>query len=212
MRLSREHSRRQTRERLLAAASELFTEHGVNGTSVERIAERAGYSRGAFYGNFDDKHELIVELLAKRTEREREEIVELGGQATSPTHMADLLRAWHRARAEHLEGWLALRLELVLYALRAPEIRPLLAERELFARTAIAGGVLRGLADRDAQPPADPEFLSLIVHALEDGLLIQGLLTPDGVGDRAVVDAVDLLLDSWAALDNQRNGSCTTTE
>jgi AcrR family transcriptional regulator len=49
-RLTREESRKRTRDRLVAAAAELFTEQGVNGTSVEQIAERAGYSRGAFTG------------------------------------------------------------------------------------------------------------------------------------------------------------------
>src|SRR3954471_10523442 len=66
-RLTREESREQTRERLLAAAAELFAERGVNGTSVEQIAERAGYTRGAFYGNFDGKPELLVALLRQRT-------------------------------------------------------------------------------------------------------------------------------------------------
>ncbi|MER7130409.1 TetR/AcrR family transcriptional regulator [Streptosporangium saharense] len=201
MRLSREQSREETRRRLLASASELFAERGVNGASIEQIAERAGYSRGAFYGNFDGKHELVVELLTRRTEREREEIVELCGQATSSAHLTDLLRAWHRDRAEHREGWLALRLELLLYALRNPEIRPLLAERELLAREAITDGVRRELARRDARPPADPNLLSMIIHALEDGLLVQGLLTPGDVGDHTTFDTVTLLLDSWAALD-----------
>ena len=42
VRLTREQSRQRTRERLLAAAADLFTERGVTGTSVEQVAERAG--------------------------------------------------------------------------------------------------------------------------------------------------------------------------
>ncbi|MFD0887042.1 TetR/AcrR family transcriptional regulator [Streptosporangium algeriense] len=204
MRLSREQSRAETRRKLLTAASELFAERGVNGTSIEQIAERAGYTRGAFYGNFDGKHELVVALLTRRAEREREEMAEMLGQATSSAHLTNLLYAWHRDRAEHEEGWLALRLELLLYALRNPEIRPLLAQRELFARDAITEGVRRELVRRDAEPPADPKLLSLIVHALEDGLLVQRLLTPDDVDDHTTTDAVILLLDSWAALDTRK--------
>ncbi|MFE7800074.1 TetR/AcrR family transcriptional regulator [Nocardia sp. NPDC057440] len=189
-RLTREQSRQQTRDRLLAAAAELFAERGVNGTSVEQIAERAGYTRGAVYGNFTDKHELIVELLVQRTQREIDEVSRLDHTTREP------LRQFNRDRAEHLTDWLALRLELILHILRNPDLRPRLAERELLARAAITAGV----ADELPRPPADPAFLALIIHALEDGLLIQKLLTPEGIPDDVVVAAGELLISSWAAL------------
>ncbi|KAA2265716.1 TetR/AcrR family transcriptional regulator [Solihabitans fulvus] len=196
-RLSRAESREQTRERLLTAAAELFAEQGVSGASVEQIAERAGYSRGAFYGNFDDKHELVLALLRQRTEHEFEEVRALGEAAGSFQDALAPLRQWHRDRAKHLTQWLALRTELLLYALRHKEIRPVLAERERFARAAMAAGLEREFRANDAEPPADLAFLALILHALEDGLLIQRLLTPEDVGDEVVVDAVEILLRSW---------------
>lgn len=199
-RLTRQESRRRTRGRLLEAAAELIAERGVNGASVEQIAERAGYSRGAFYGNFDGKDALVAELLAERTRREAEEVREATAGAATRAEAFDALRAWNRERARNLESWLALRMELLLHAIRTPELRPLLAEREQAARSALAEGVRREL-DRDgAAPPADPAFLALIAHALEDGLLIQRVLDPAAVGDEAVVDAVELLLRSWTAL------------
>ncbi|MFE6741449.1 TetR/AcrR family transcriptional regulator [Streptomyces tubercidicus] len=203
-RLTREESRQQTRSRLLAAAAELFTERGVNGTSVEQIAERAGYTRGAFYGNFEDKNALVAELLQHRTRRELTEVGALTRDATSPADALDKLRAWNRERAQHLPQWLALRMELVLHALRNDELRPMLAERELLARNAHATGLEQAFATHGVQAPADPAFLALIVHALEDGLLIQRLLTPSGIPDDVVVDAFDLLLRSWTALAQQR--------
>ncbi|MEU9113882.1 TetR/AcrR family transcriptional regulator [Streptomyces sp. NPDC048483] len=199
-RLTREESRQQTRDRLLAAAAELFTERGVNGTSVEQIAERAGYSRGAFYGNFEDKNALVAELLQHRTRRELEEVRAVTEDAASFADALDKLRVWNRDRARHLPEWLALRMELVLHALRNEELRPLLAERELLARNAHAGGLEQAFAARGVTSPADPAFLALIVHALEDGLLIQRLLAPEGIPGDVVVDAFDLLLQSWTAL------------
>ncbi|ALL79567.1 hypothetical protein AD006_30645 (plasmid) [Pseudonocardia sp. EC080610-09] len=53
----------ETRSRLLAAAAEVFAEAGLAGASVERIIERAGYTRGAFYGHFGDKNALVVAFL-----------------------------------------------------------------------------------------------------------------------------------------------------
>lgn len=199
-RLTREESREQTRQRLLAAAAELFSERGVNGTSVEQIAERAGFTRGAFYGNFDGKHELVVELLRRRTRREAEEVAALRDGVGSFAEMMDRLRAWNVERAEHLAGWLTLRTELALYALRNPDARPLVGEGEKSTRALLETSVRTELAARGVEPPADPAFLALILHALEDGLLLQRFLSPEGTGDEDVVDAVQLLMRSWTAL------------
>ncbi|WP_410604890.1 TetR/AcrR family transcriptional regulator [Amycolatopsis sp. lyj-90] len=199
-RLTREESREQTKQRLLAAAAELFAERGVNGTSVEQIAERAGFTRGAFYGNFDGKHELVVELLRRRTQREAEEVAALSSSVDSFAELMDRLRAWNVERAEHLEGWLILRTELALYALRNPEARPLVGEGEKSTRALLETSVRTELAARGAAPPADPAFLALILHALEDGLLLQRFLSPEGTGDEDAVDAVQLLMRSWTAL------------
>ncbi|WIY04875.1 TetR/AcrR family transcriptional regulator [Amycolatopsis mongoliensis] len=190
-RLTRAESRERTKDRLLAAAAELFAERGVNGTSVEQIAERAGYTRGAFYGNFEDKHELVVALLARRREQEAVEVAALEGDVMTR------LKEWHAERAEHLPGWFALRTELTLYALRNPGARPSAGENERAARELIEAGVRATFAARGVEPPADPAFLALIIHALEDGLLRQRYLSPEGTSDTVIADAVELLLRTW---------------
>ena len=55
-------SRESTRARLLDAAAEVFAEVGLGEASVERICERAGFTRGAFYSNFASKDEMFLEL------------------------------------------------------------------------------------------------------------------------------------------------------
>jgi AcrR family transcriptional regulator len=199
-RLTRGESRERTKGRLLTAAAELFAERGVNGASVEQIAERAGFSRGAFYGNFADKHELVVALLAQRTEKEIDEVRALREGAGSTAEMLDRLREWNTRRARNLDGWFTLRTELSLYALRNPETRPAVGKRERVARAAIEGGVVDHFASHGVVPPADPAFLALIIHALEDGLLFQRFLAPEGTSDEIVVDAVDFLMRAWVSL------------
>jgi AcrR family transcriptional regulator len=191
-RLTREESRARTRDLLIESAAALFAERGVNGTSVEQIAERAGFTRGAFYGNFSDKHELVRELLQRRTEQELAEV-----KALPDGDGYEGLRDWNRARAEHLEEWLALRLELLLHALRHPEERPALAAREELAREAHAEGLAVRFRARGIEPPADLQQLALIVHALEDGLLLQRMLAPDRLPPDVVVDAFALLDRLW---------------
>jgi len=56
--------RENTRARLMDAASQVFAEVGLEGASVEAICERAGFTRGAFYSNFESKDELFLQLAA----------------------------------------------------------------------------------------------------------------------------------------------------
>lgn len=63
-------SRENTRARLLDAAAQVFAEVGLDGASVEAVCERAGFTRGAFYSNFESKDELFL-MLAGRVAEER---------------------------------------------------------------------------------------------------------------------------------------------
>jgi AcrR family transcriptional regulator len=55
--------RAATRARLLEAAREVIAERGAGGATVEGIADRAGFTRGAFYSNYADLDELIVDVI-----------------------------------------------------------------------------------------------------------------------------------------------------
>lgn len=60
--------REQTRARLLDAAHDVFAEVGMDAASVEAICERAGFTRGAFYSNFESKDELFLALVTRLSE------------------------------------------------------------------------------------------------------------------------------------------------
>ncbi|TIS14873.1 MAG: helix-turn-helix transcriptional regulator, partial [Mesorhizobium sp.] len=64
-RLTREQSQALTREKLLASASEMVARDGYSGASIERIAEEAGFSKGAFYSNFTNKEDIFLQLLER---------------------------------------------------------------------------------------------------------------------------------------------------
>ena len=51
--------RRPARERLLAAAAELFYEEGVNTVGIDRVIERAGVAKASLYDCFGSKDELV---------------------------------------------------------------------------------------------------------------------------------------------------------
>jgi AcrR family transcriptional regulator len=60
--------RRPARERLLAAADELFYEEGFNLVGIDRVIERAGVAKASLYDCFGSKEELIRSYLQQRHE------------------------------------------------------------------------------------------------------------------------------------------------
>jgi AcrR family transcriptional regulator len=55
-----------TRAKLIAAALEVFLERGYEGTRVQEIARRAGFTTGAIYANFEGKGALLSEAIASQ--------------------------------------------------------------------------------------------------------------------------------------------------
>lgn len=51
------------RERVLEAALSLFAEHGVNGTSLQMIADRLGVSKAAVYYQFHSKDDIVLAVI-----------------------------------------------------------------------------------------------------------------------------------------------------
>jgi AcrR family transcriptional regulator len=56
----REEKRSITKQQILTAAAELFTEKGYESTTLEDVTERANLSKGTFYYNFESKEDLVV--------------------------------------------------------------------------------------------------------------------------------------------------------
>lgn len=64
------------RERLLAAADELFYEHGINVVGIDKVIEKAGVAKASLYECFEGKEDLIRSYVQARDERRRARIQE----------------------------------------------------------------------------------------------------------------------------------------
>lgn len=62
------------RERLLAAANELFYEEGVHTVGIDRVIERAGVAKASLYSTFGSKEELVRAYLQARAEERQRRI------------------------------------------------------------------------------------------------------------------------------------------
>jgi len=67
-------ARLSARERLLAAADELFYEHGINQVGIDRVIDHAGVAKASLYDCFGSKEELIRCYLKGRSDRRQERI------------------------------------------------------------------------------------------------------------------------------------------
>jgi AcrR family transcriptional regulator len=72
------------RERLLAAADELFYAHGINVVGIDRVIEKAGVAKASLYECFDGKEDLIRSYVQARDERRRARILERIGPLEDP--------------------------------------------------------------------------------------------------------------------------------
>lgn len=64
------------RERLLAAANELFYAEGVNTVGIDRVIERAGVAKASLYSTFGSKDELVRAYLAARATKRQARVLE----------------------------------------------------------------------------------------------------------------------------------------
>ncbi len=88
------------RERIIAAAAELFQKHGIRGIGVDAIAEAAGTNKMTLYRHFASKDELIAEWARGIVAQKEAEWEELG--ARHPNDPQGHLIEWSRRVAAKL--------------------------------------------------------------------------------------------------------------
>ncbi|MBH9986656.1 TetR/AcrR family transcriptional regulator [Bartonella sp. W8098] len=120
-RKTRLESQQETRQNLLEAARMLFTELGYEATSIRGICDKAGYSQGAFYSNFNNKGEVFLELLEQYKSFEansRKQLIDdAGGNFEKALNDMTL---WFERNDQNI-SYTILFLEMQLHALRHPE-------------------------------------------------------------------------------------------
>ena len=64
------------RDRLLAAANELFYKEGINNVGIDRVIEQAGVAKASLYAHFRSKDELVRAYLQDRHEVRKARVLE----------------------------------------------------------------------------------------------------------------------------------------
>ncbi|MBV9874725.1 MAG: TetR/AcrR family transcriptional regulator [Verrucomicrobia bacterium] len=190
-RLSREEKRQETKEKLLRSAEQLFNQGGYEKASVDLIAENAGFSKGAFYSNFDSKEAIFLELLEASKRRKIEALEYLVAQDMSADQ---LLAAIRNSEPDSDFDFAQLAVEFQLQASRDPTFAKAYAKLNRNYRDSLIGVLEKLYAKLGKTPPTPVKDLADILMATISGLLLQAAETPANVRKRLISEAMLLIL------------------
>ena len=192
VRLTRRESQEATRGRLIDAAARSFIRRGFDASSVERIAEGAGFSRGAFYSNFRSKDELFIAVLRVKWQEVEGALDEIVRREKDPAKRLHAILEWY-VNQDVNRGWMILETEFTLRACRNRAAR---ARMEEFNRQRVArysALVATYFAEIGARPVARPETIAMSLFAAAKGLAELALIQAGGSNKKLYAVCRDLV-------------------
>ena len=171
--------RAETRANLMAAAYRVFADKGFGQVRIDDVCAAAGYTRGAFYSNFDSLEELFFALYDESARL-------IAGQVTDAITDDDINpgieAVIERVTATLLldRDWLLIKTDFLLHAARNPAVADRLASHRQQLRTVIETR-LDGARERLTLPDAiaDIPNAARAVVAAYDAVTVQLLLDGD---------------------------------
>jgi|SRR5690625_1273452 len=192
-RLSREESQQQTRRQLLQVAEELFANKGFHQTSVDQIAKKAGYSKGAVYSNFGSKDDLFLAVFSDNQKKDIEQLQKLADVCHSLDDFVRLIEKNHEQERRTHEDWSMLKLEFLLHALRNEDVRPKLAEIMKESRTKIAN-ILANFYYSESDEILSIEKITFLLLALDIGIGVQSYIDEKSIPNNIYAEGLQAFL------------------
>ena len=178
-RLTREESKVRTRELLLDSAKSEFARVGYGGASADIIAEKAGFSKGAFYSNFDSKEDVFLELLKRHMEHEAEVIGRLVDGAKDTNAVLNGVEEWFLEMQKDAE-WQLLSIELILHSKRNQSFAKKFNELHSKHQGELGKLIKSIFSDAGKKVPEKPELMAQALMGLSHGLALVKSQKDDG--------------------------------
>ncbi len=190
-RLTRKERQAQTRSRIMDAASRVFAAKGLARASIDEVAADAGYTKGAFYANFQTKEELFLAILDERFEHRIAETRRVWSDGDPPTEQArDATADFARAVRADPET-VRLFLEFKVHALRNESFRHELVDRFAGLRESLEEIYSRRAQDYGLVPSIPFDRVVRMVLAMCEGWELWMLLEPESVDERLLEDLME---------------------
>lgn len=196
--LTRREKQQRTRSSLLQAAAQLFCKRGLEGASIDEVAQAAGYTKGAFYANFRSKEELFLVMLDERFSRELERLDHALAGTQEPHEEA-------RAAAAdfiHFAGdgdWPRLYFQFVAHAVRDEGFRAELATRHQAMRERLTEVFNRWKEGLGVAPTLPVEQITAMMFFMADGFLLDRMIEP-GLSEGLYATMVGVFLRGLEAI------------
>jgi AcrR family transcriptional regulator len=178
------------RDRLVAAAAEVFAERGYEGARVQEIVRRAGLSTGAIYTNFRNKADLLLAAVGTAQVDSLFATIELAGD------VADGLRSAGHELPTARRDTRPLLFEAMVAARRDLEVAALLRRRLMRFRSLMAHAVASGQRDGSVAADVDVDAAAEFCQALGMGFLLMEAVGLPHSGDAEWRHLIDRLVDS----------------
>ena len=175
---TRRERQAMTRERLLDVAAEELVANGYMGTSLDRVAELAGFSKGAVYSNFANKEELVLEVLDRHFLHRLDILQErLLAAPENIEGRVEAFTGWWEEMVSH-ESWGVLILEFASATRDRPAIQDELAarERKIIGFTTML--VNTEIERFGLELPMSPREVASVLVSLGSGLSFSRMLDP----------------------------------
>jgi AcrR family transcriptional regulator len=184
-----------TRRRLLVAAKRIFARDGFEAARLEDIAACAGYTRGAFYANFESKEDIFFALLEEWVRELVDSVTAALRRHKDPLEKLAALRK-HYAEVAKDRRLVLISLEFKLFALRHPEAHARLQDRHRRIRASWGKLLCELIRALDRDLPINGPAASTCLGALAHGLLLEHLVDPKTLSDSDVRRMLGLFFDS----------------
>jgi AcrR family transcriptional regulator len=194
-----------TRARLLDAAARVYARHGFAGATLDEVAAEAGFTKGAVYGHFGSKENLLLALLQEYLVGQIAEQLALFDRERldreRPTWQRPLAGSdsWMRRLSEDPDPF-RLFVELWSYAQRDEQLRVRLASGLEALRATFVGFGVESAADAGLQTPhaAHEQFANALVGLIL-GLGLLKLADPDNVPEQLLGVASSIFIRALEA-------------
>jgi AcrR family transcriptional regulator len=186
-------------ERIVEAMRASVAEVGIAGSTFERVAAKAGVSRGLLHYYFGTKERLLIEVIRRDTE-ERIESLTAGLEAAGSVDevIGAFAAAFARTTLEE-QGYAYLVSEVFIAGRHKPEIRAALADLYERGRTAFAEVLRAKEREGVLQLRFDAEAVLAYLFSAGDGAVVQRIVATDrdfSAVDEASLEVSRFLLDA----------------
>lgn len=189
---SRAESRQQTRNRLLDVARDEFSQRRVNDVTLDEIASKAGFTKGAVYANFSSKSDLLLSVLERRMATHGADYVAFVDESDDDDLADDTGRRAARTGDNDL-SYFRLVAAVWAEAVHDPDLADRFRRIRRAHRSRLAESIRRRAVAADLTLVVDADDLAAGLIAMSMATMLEALIDPDldvGAIHSAIADTI----------------------